>query len=153
MLFQSTSPVWRTTFSQVTRKTLHFISIHVPRVEDDRLLRQADTIATNFNPRPPCGGRRQAPLLQTGKFSISIHVPRVEDDPSPSVLRGSRQNFNPRPPCGGRPTIVITASTAADFNPRPPCGGRPIFTTDWLDVGKFQSTSPVWRTTGAYRTL
>ena len=34
--FQSTSPVWRTTRSLPMRRSCHFISIHVPRVEDDR---------------------------------------------------------------------------------------------------------------------
>ena len=33
------------------------ISIHVPRVEDDILLYVLSFRRTDFNPRPPCGGR------------------------------------------------------------------------------------------------
>ena len=35
------------------------ISIHVPRVEDDILLRRKLRTRFYFNPRPPCGGRRR----------------------------------------------------------------------------------------------
>ena len=33
------------------------------------------------------------------------------------------------------------------FNPRPPCGGRPSAVNTAATTDKFQSTSPVWRTT------
>ena len=56
------------------------ISIHVPRVEDDRAgLLPADD-SRHFNPRPPCGGRRRFPPKRDSFYHISIHVPRVEDD-------------------------------------------------------------------------
>ena len=56
-IFQSTSPVWRTT--TIRRKTMNnfIISIHVPRVEDDAYIP---------------GDKEDE--------DISIHVPRVEDD-------------------------------------------------------------------------
>ena len=122
-----------------------------------------------FNPRPPCGGRpdfsqttarRKAfqstspvwrttikhyegaqthpfqstsPVWRTTRdmlytiinIVISIHVPRVEDD----------QYFSP------------ALYAPADFNPRPPCGGRPPGAKRKKPAEKFQSTSPVWRTT------
>ena len=56
-LFQSTSPVWRTTKSVANISSFVSISIHVPRVEDDF------DITAYFMTEP-----------------ISIHVPRVEDD-------------------------------------------------------------------------
>ena len=124
--FQSTSPVWRTTSIQYTY-----------------ILRAVD-----FNPRPPCGGRHSctaktqtekkfqstSPVWRTtpvvfivGRLEfISIHVPRVEDD-----LREYGEE-----------------AVATDFNPRPPCGGRRIITAHSPSFPKFQSTSPVWRTTG-----
>ena len=77
--FQSTSPVWRTTspFSVADRSVLisiHvprveddsnggedfrkvLISIHVPRVEDDTVITTSTAWSSDFNPRPPCGGR------------------------------------------------------------------------------------------------
>ena len=57
-LFQSTSPVWRTT-GRVERYGLYL---------------------ENFNPRPPCGGRHRDNVSSRGSIRISIHVPRVEDD-------------------------------------------------------------------------
>ena len=55
--FQSTSPVWRTTKIKKPKGTIKYISIHVPRVEDD------ETRSAKEN-----------------AYRISIHVPRVEDD-------------------------------------------------------------------------
>ena len=100
-IFQSTSSVWRTTFVPAKRSLNFGISIHVLRVEDDQsgllrsagrqisihVLRVEDDVPTsptappprNFNPRPPCGGRRRRrPRPASGSY------------------------FNPRPPCGGR---------------------------------------------------
>ena len=124
--FQSTSPVWRTTRCRrydsrrhkdfnprppVWRTTYAFapffrgilISIHVPRVEDDRKCErknkssskfqstspvwrttegdaQSSPAGEDFNPRPPCGGRLLYTCVYVNSFCISIHVPRVEDD-------------------------------------------------------------------------
>ena len=78
--FLSTSPVWGTTaFGSLPRRLpTHFyprppcggrpsvqsanvyslaISIHVPRVGDDRVYREYGADRVNFYPRPPCGGR------------------------------------------------------------------------------------------------
>ena len=146
-IFQSTSPVWRTTAWQTRCGGCRVISIHVPRVEDDPELADEEELPFYFNPRPPCGGRHNigfvkcfyklfqstSPVWRTtvplgrGEVSktISIHVPRVEDDVRPK---------HPR-------------SDFADFNPRPPCGGRPLIDADVSFAVTFQSTSPVWRTT------
>ena len=78
-VFQSTSPVWRTTVRCESRGRRHFISIHVPRVEDDTL--EVDDLDDAV---------------------ISIHVPRVEDDVGVYDKLPRRVDFNPRPPCGGR---------------------------------------------------
>ena len=56
----------------------------------------------DFNPLPPCGGRRE-------------HPPQKH-------ARGA--DFNPLPPCGGRPPSLKPYSHILDFNPLPPCGGR-----------------------------
>ena len=55
--FQSTSPVWRTTRAVVHILAKIGISIHVPRVEDDKIK-----------------------ITKAVSQNISIHVPRVEDD-------------------------------------------------------------------------
>ena len=145
--FQSTSPVWRTTARIVNISPALFISIHVPRVEDDTIINIVEDAGAYFNPRPPCGGRPRKPKksLSHGTFqstspvwrttadycmacssrTISIHVPRVEDDDSRAGICYQVLYFNPRPPCGGRPLCMIL----------------------WQNSILFQSTSPVWRTT------
>ena len=127
--FQSTSSVWRTTCIPAHVGAPKAISIHVLRVEDDVFWCSSQPGIWNFNPRPPCGGRRRRDKdnVAFGKFQstssvwrttavfasiayergISIHVLRVEDDKSYQLLGG------------------------AD--------------------GTFQSTSSVWRTTGCIR--
>ncbi len=123
--FQSTSPVWRTTQQSFDRKDKGNISIHVPRVEDDKQDSPTILRIVYFNPRPPCGGRHADIPGANDGIDISIHVPRVEDDEKARGPRPVDENFNPRPPCGGRHT-----ARAAD-----------------MDAEEFQSTSPVWRTT------
>ena len=59
---------------------------------------------------------------------ISIHVPRVEDDDTTEYMIKRELNFNPRPPCGGRLVEMVAVAVRE----------------------KFQSTSPVWRTTKLY---
>ena len=144
--FQSTSPVWRTTAKLIEAKAITLISIHVPvwrttsycragsrrepisihvpRVEDDWVYNIDVPRRYNFNPRPPCGGRRMitahspslpkfqstSPVWRTTFLirstvkpkRISIHVPRVEDDFFNQVDCQTEKDFNPRPPCGGR---------------------------------------------------
>ena len=56
------------------------ISIHVLRVEDDGTHAAGFRCGLDFNPRPPCGGRRLRADAVQGLEHISIHVLRVEDD-------------------------------------------------------------------------
>ena len=58
--FQSTSSVWRTTPLPHTPPPAGPISIHVLRVEDDTRPPAWPSSQPDFNPRPPCGGRRRA---------------------------------------------------------------------------------------------
>ena len=101
-VFQSTSPVWRTTRTKYGCGCWVAISIHVPRVEDDASSATASAFPGNFNPRPPCGGRPKV-------FNLSVS-PLVFQSTSP-VWRTTPSLFSP--PAGD-----------SDFNPRPPCGGR-----------------------------
>ena len=84
-------------------KTRTIISIHALRGEGDNRLRYSLHGESDFNPRPPRGGRR----------------PRF-------VLGSSSWNFNPRPPRGGRLSISSPITSQENFNPRPPRGGRPM---------------------------
>ena len=128
---------------------LRAISIHVLRVEDDVMSPTLVMAALDFNPRPPCGGRR-------GRARKCDCTPRFQS--TSSVWRTTiaykcfglhSQNFNPRPPCGGRRRMPRPAGRGTIISihvlrveddlqppvlPSPPC--------------PFQSTSSVWRTTG-----
>ena len=78
--FQSTSPVRGTTHLQLISSFAIPISIHVPRAGDDQPITHSVHEMINFNPRPPCGGRRRDRIARARNY---LH-------------------FNPRPPCGGR---------------------------------------------------
>ena len=127
---------------------------------------------TNFNPRPPRGGRRRGVGRERARQEISIHALREEGDCSSGLERSPAPNFNPRPPRGGRLDIPKDIKERWDFNPRPPRGGRlcsvfaseffscisihalreesdPIKITSLVDAQKFQSTPSARRATSA----
>ena len=102
----------------------------------------------NFNPRAPCGARRQwrytgvyrchfnprAPRgarHADGSFvpdanGISIHAPREGRDLWKLSFFPERQHFNPRAPCGARRACRRLSTTSRwNFNPRAPRGARP----------------------------
>ena len=101
-VFQSTPSVWRETGNSVVTLLPPSISIHSLRVEGDSLVLSpvqmvrfqstpsvwretaasvsTSTYATNFNPLPPCGGRRLVESLVQAHAKISIHSLRVEGD-------------------------------------------------------------------------
>ena len=143
--FQSTSPVWRTTFGvlQIRDKNKYFN----PPCGGRPCAVFLGFFGGNFNPRPPCGGRPGESVKAIDYDIISIHVPRVEDDPEKNHRALGRGHFNPRPPCGGRHDCVVMLGGKKNFNPRPPCGGRPKDERYSLSGCPFQSTSTVWRTT------
>ena len=101
-VFQSTSPVWRTTV-RVKLPTAGAIHFNPRPPCGGRLKGRGHKCGREyFNPRPPCGGRRNRLSASTASQDISIHVPRVEDDAQQYSSYRAREYFNPRPPCGGR---------------------------------------------------
>ena len=78
------------------------ISIRASRAGCDRLTRFRLTTHENFNPRTPCGARRELirPRYMVWEFQstrpvwgATIHLP---------IVRPNRKYFNPRTPCGVR---------------------------------------------------
>ena len=60
----------------------------------------------DFNPRPPCGGRREADRKLGQDIEISTHALLAEGDRwRDNPLRRADSYFNPRPPCGGRQVV------------------------------------------------
>ena len=78
-IFQSTPPVWGATGP--TSILRHFY--------------------VNFNPRPPCGGRRVGPGTCAVVHYISIHAPRVGGDGTVSCQSLRRLLFQSTPPVWG----------------------------------------------------
>ena len=77
--FQSTPSVWRETDVASDSFPNFKISIHSLRVEGDYTIPEQGIQQKDFNPLPPCGGRR-------------LWFVRPEN----------HGDFNPLPPCGGR---------------------------------------------------
>ena len=80
VIFQSTSSARRTTFSVDCKAITGIISIHVLREEDDKSAIGLNSFPSDFNPRPPRGGRLCRTTRRESGCAISIHVLREEDD-------------------------------------------------------------------------
>ena len=101
------------------------ISIHAPREGGDGILQPALWARSDFNPRPPRGGRRPADRYMVNLCYFNPRPPRGGRPAPPSAASSVVFNFNPRPPRGGRLAALERLEyTVIDFNPRPPRGGR-----------------------------
>ena len=152
--FQSTLPVWGATGFSIVGVGFIPISIHAPRVGSDQGDHLPVLAHCHFNPRSPCGERRQSGLVHKEWCGY----------------------FNPRSPCGERPimwrrrrswgvfqsTLPVWGATRftcsskfsiLDFNPRSPCGERQqrctVFGCDLWRKKRFLEIFPVnqavWR--------
>ena len=124
--FQSTRPLRGATFQGIPFGLSCKISIHAPLAGCDGQPWIFRCSTRNFNPRTPCGVRRQLlspgvndmPLFQsthplrgatvidvvTGlTWLISIHAPLAGRDGHGLRRRCHARHFNPRAPCGARP--------------------------------------------------
>ena len=122
------------------------ISIHAPRAGSDNVAFKNAANTVNFNPRSPCGERRQKRNLSAAlkvfqstlpvrgattnfggfrdKINISIHAPRAGSD---FFLTSSNCSLSisihaPRAGSDKLKDGIIDASE--NFNPRSPCGER-----------------------------
>ena len=147
LVFQSTHPVWGATqglpsFGLGTFISIHAprvgcdtllwlevyhntgISIHAPRVGCDHTLLSCVPGFHDFNPRTPCGVRRQA-----------------------RVQSSDQLYFNPRTPCGVRLEIKSTDSINLKFQSTHPVWGATWELVIMKSKFLFQSTHPVWGAT------
>ena len=106
----------------------------------------------NFNPHPPCGGRRTKIIRYIARIDISIHVPRVGDDMTFFQCVAFLLLFQSTSPVWGTTGLVDTKEDGKKisihvprmgddrwlfflhpvsnyFNPRPPHGGRQLRST------------------------
>ena len=100
------------------------ISIHAPRAGGDGVSVLLMVVLSDFNPRPPCGGRPDM-IRWTCQAEIFQSTPPVRGATEGAEKKQKKKNyFNPRPPCGGRRAAAYIQEVDSHFNPRPPCGGR-----------------------------
>ena len=125
-IFQSTSLGRGRRLIRHTAIERFWISIHVPRVEDDVTAIDCQLKTSRFQSTSP-GWRTTTHLV---------------------CDLGSPCYFNPRPPCGGRLKDNIRVQRGVIFQSTSPVWRTTyvISSGDSLHL-KFQSTSPVWRTT------
>ena len=115
--------MWGATLSAGAYKLRGCISIHAPRVGSDASTSAAASAAADFNPRSPCGERREredelarpwqfqstlpvwgatfVPRFSEKIFKISIHAPRVGSDGSLAYKPSSRHSFQSTLPVWG----------------------------------------------------
>ena len=101
MIFQPTRPLRGATNNRQMIFALHFISTHAPLAGRDLCAATPRMGQSYFNPRAPCGARRE------GR--------RAQSEP---------KDFNPRAPCGARRHVIPSKILNLYFNPRAPCGAR-----------------------------
>ncbi len=106
------------------------ISTHVLRMEDDARHALSTNRRTNFNPRPPHGGRLQRPNCF-----------------------GMPQYFNPRPPHGGRRSDMHLQQHIYPFQPTSSAWRTTLYLLRKGFDLIFQPTSSAWRTTAHFPTL
>ena len=103
------------------------ISIHAPREGGDTArFTPASRIFSNFNPRPPRGGRLFGLLCEQRYIPISIHAPREGGDRLRAVLVRLVFISIHAPREGGDSLSNVASPSKIDFNPRPPRGGRRV---------------------------
>ena len=148
--FQSTHPLRGATDRVCKRGACGSISIHAPLAGCDANRQTAlCSFAQNFNPRTPCGVRRErrpdvytdtaisihAPLAGCDcrekwslkpRTSISIHAPLAGCDHPINLLRVDNIIFQSTHPLRGATRAYrLRSKQASHFNPRTPCGVRP----------------------------
>ena len=170
--FQSTLPVWGATIGElylqvettisihaprVGSDSAHFnrfrksnnISIHAPRVGSDTYCRHGCGKRSNFNPRSPCGERRQRqPGCRARGIRFQSTLPVWGATLHIRIRRQVDKRFQSTLPVWGatRYAKIITGG-ATYFNPRSPCGERPVKSSYCPRCYAFQSTLPVWGAT------
>ena len=147
--FLSTSPVWGTTaVAQVERDLAETISIHVPRMGDDRSTNTVHSTGTEISIHVPRMGDDQGQqITQQGQQIISIHVPRMGDDRLASRTPTPIKRFLSTSPVWGTTLAVRVPELIGLFLSTSPVWGTTICAASPSIRKPFLSTSPVWGTT------
>ena len=128
--FQSTPSVGRATGRHALPVLLPAVFQSTPSVgRATTIPARIEIYSSDFNPRPPWGGRRCGLELLQIEIAISIHALRGEGDSKSYSSRRRKDHFNPRPPWGGRRVVLIGIIAITKFQSTPSVGratsGRP----------------------------
>ena len=125
--FQSTLPVRGATQRQKNRWELFYISIHAPRAGSDDEPAAGRGVPRDFNPRSPCGERREFGQYATAASQqISIHAPRAGSDYAAGDYRYNAPGFQSTLPVRGATGINLTAGRWELFQSTLPVRGATI---------------------------
>ena len=100
--FQSTRPVRGATARAMGFCEPGIVSIHAPRAGRDPACASSALFVLCFNPRAPCGARRDCSAAQYGSDMFQSTRPVRGATPYPFYFAGLCRGFNPRAPCGAR---------------------------------------------------
>ena len=103
---------------------------------------------SDFNPRPPCGGRQINLTTAVGAVQFQSTPPVWGATCSGSQPGCTCSNFNPRPPCGGRLVNSYHYNLWRKIiSIHAPRVGGDLDAQGDHEQGVFQSTPPVWGAT------
>ena len=143
-LFQSTPPARGATVFMAALLTTLGISIHAPREGGDlMILRRGSRHISDFNPRPPRGGRPPRALATKLGIRISIHAPREGGDSAAYPVPWNKYISIHAPREGGDTSPYGKISYTKLFQSTPPARGA---TEKDINITyqelEFQSTPP-----------
>ena len=143
-IFQSTHPMRGATRRSGGDRVLPLISIHAPLAGCDLQARQGLPAFRDFNPRTPCGVRRDMVIGYITSLPISIHAPLAGCDHYAHTGSAWPWNFNPRTPCGVRRAEIKKYVQVEEFQSTHPLRGATSSPPKPLSMQtRFQSTHPL----------
>ena len=125
------------------------ISIHAPRAGRDSQFAEGGHQVKDFNPRAPCGARREFCLQGLQLIPISIHAPRAGRDETGEAIPALTLQFQSTRPVRGATASALEPLPRDAISIHAPRAGRDFTTEAQAEAYiKFQSTRPVRGATG-----
>ena len=121
--FQPTLPVRGATPVTDQDWFTRYISTHAPRAGSDRRPCRRSNWRSDFNPRSPCGERRQKDTPIPPAAPISTHAPRAGSDPSPVSSHVRLIPFQPTLPVRGATRHIMRDGTRQNISTHAPRAG------------------------------
>ena len=164
--FQPTRPLRGATPHNIPISADCQISTHAPLAGRDHQKAPARSGTDNFNPRAPCGARRQSPMQKSEcqefqptrplrgatkpakvrhlAMNISTHAPLAGRDTDAARRCPQKGYFNPRAPCGARRFCAIAIPHDRAISTHAPLAGRDAFVPlQYPTIARFQPTRPL----------